>query len=353
LSGRARWVLPLCLLGLIALSVYRLHCATPASPYYEFSGASMGTTYSVKLAEEGLDREALERIAAGIEARLEEVEALMSTWRPESELSRFNRHRSTEPFSVSPETLAVFRTAREISDISGGAFDVTVAPLVAAWGFGATNRLPEPPGEEELGVLRKRVGYWKIELLEEEGSLRKTEPDTTCDLSAIAKGYGVDRVAEGLLELGYLNFLVEVGGELRGRGRRRDGHPWRIAIERPEGGTARGIHEVIELADGAVATSGDYRNYYEVDGVRVSHTIDPRRGAPIRHGLASVSVLDSEATRADALATALNVLGLQRGLAIAEQHGIGALFIVHEPDGGFRSIATEPFGSLADAAIRP
>jgi len=345
LSGRAKLALPLCILGLLALSVYRLHCAAPGLPYFEFAGATMGTTWSVKLAEESLEAGAQARITAEIEGRLEEVEALMSTWRPESELSRFNRHHSTEPFAVSPQTLAVFRAAREVSDLSGGAFDVTVAPLVAAWGFGATDRLPEPPATAELAALRERVGYWKIELDEVAGTLRKTEPDTTCDLSAIAKGHGVDRIAEGLVELGYENFLVEVGGELRARGRKREGGGWRVAIERPEDGAARSIHEIIELRDTAIATSGDYRNYYEVGGERVSHTIDPRRGEPIRHGVASVSILHPEAVRADALATALNVLGLQRGLAVAEQHGLGALFIVREPDGSFRSIATAAFGA--------
>jgi thiamine biosynthesis lipoprotein len=353
LSGRAKLALPLCVLALTALTVYRLQCAPSAAPYYEFSGAAMGTAWSVKLAEASLDAEARSRIAGEIERRLEEVETLMSTWRAESELSRFNRHRSTEPFAVSPQTLAVFRAAREVSDLSGGAFDVTVAPLVAAWGFGATDRLPEPPAEEELAALRERVGYWKIELDGEAGTLRKTEPDTTCDLSAIAKGYGVDRVAEALVQLGYEHFLVEVGGELRARGYKRDGSGWRVAIERPEAGATRSIYEVIELRDTAVATSGDYRNYYEVDGERVSHTIDPRRGAPIRHGVASVSVLHPDAVRADALATALNVLGLQRGLAVAEQHGLGALFIVREPEGGFRSIATAPFGAVLDAAKEP
>lgn len=234
LSGRARLALPLCILALAALSVHRLYCAAPETPYYEFSGATMGTTYSVKLAEQDLDAEAQTRIASEIERRLEEVEALMSTWRPESELSRFNRHRSTEPFAASPQTLAVFRSAREVSDLSGGAFDVTVAPLVAAWGFGATDRLPEPPADEELAVLRERVGYWKIELDEVAGTLRKTEPDVTCDLSAIAKGHGVDRVSEGLVALGYESFLVEVGGELRARGHKRDGQSWRVAIERPK-----------------------------------------------------------------------------------------------------------------------
>jgi thiamine biosynthesis lipoprotein len=347
-ARRARILLPLFLGLLLAFAGYRLACA-PAPPAAEFRGETMGTFYSVKLAVEDLPAEARDAIQAAIQERLDRVNRLMSTYLPDSELSRFNRYAANEPFPVAPETLEVFRIAREVSELSGGAFDVTVGPLVAAWGFGPSERAAVPPTEEELARLRSRVGFERIEIDAAAGTLTKTRADVVCDLSAIAKGYAVDRVAAALRELGFADFLVEVGGEVRAQGHRPDGAVWRVAIEKPDS-DPRGVFEVIALRDMALATSGDYRNYYEVGGRRISHTIDPRTGRPVEHSLASVSVLDSEAVRADALATALDVLGPEAGYSLAEREGLAAYFIVRREDGSFAAFATPAFERARGAA---
>jgi thiamine biosynthesis lipoprotein len=340
LGARAKLLLPLLLLLLLVASIHRLACAPAPSTPVEFTGESMGTIWSVKLAlaELGVDERAA--VLGAIESQLRAVDEAMSTWRPESELSRFNAHDATEPFPVSDEMVAVLRIASEVSELSGGAFDVTVGPIVAAWGFGATDRIPAPPPPEELEALRVRVGYELVEVRPH--ALRKARGDVACDLSAIAKGYAVDRVAEALVALGYRDYLVEVGGEIRARGERLQGGAWRVAIERPDAG-ARDLFDVLPLRDIALATSGDYRNFYESGGRRYSHTIDPRSARPIEHALASVSVLHRQAVYADALATALNVLGPEAGYSLAEREGVAALFIVRESDGEFTARATPAF----------
>jgi thiamine biosynthesis lipoprotein len=333
---------------LLGLAIHRLIIADPIDrPYFEFTGRTMGTTFSVKVATQDLSETAKVDLGRNIESQLDRVDALMSTYRPDSELSRFNRHASTEPFEFSEETIEVLRIARQVSEMTDGAFDITVGPLVAAWGFGATDRPPEPPSDESRRELEQRVGYTKLVYDSQRPTVAKTNPEIKCDLSAIAKGYGVDLVARTISGLGHANYLVEVGGELRARGRKLDGRPWRVGIERP-GAAARITHQLVVLFDMSLATSGDYRDYYEIGDQRISHTIDPRAGRPIAHRLASVSVLHPEAVWADALATALNVMGPKDGSAWAEAHDIPALFLVREDGGGFRSVATTAFASLLD-----
>ena len=345
LTARARILLPIFLIVLVVLTVMRLCAEHPTGARLAFSGSTMGTTWSVKIVANGVSSAERKNLAAKIEGRLTRVNRLMSTYDPESELSRFNQHTSTRPFALSPETFEVFRVAQEVSELTGGAFDVTVGPLVAAWGFGATNRVPAPPPPEELATLRQRVGYRLIELDPASSSVVKRHPETVCDLSAVAKGYAVDQVALGLVERGYTDFLVEVGGEMKAGGEREGGGPWRVAIERPEP-AQRSIFKLVKLADQALATSGDYRSYYDKDGVRFSHLIDPRSGRPIAHDLTSVSVVHPSAAYADALATGLGVLGTEEGYTLAEGRGLAAYFIVREPDGGLRGIPTTSFESL-------
>lgn len=329
---------------LAALSVHRLQCAGVVGPYVAFSGRSMGTTYEVKVARADLSPDDMREIGAAIEQTLERVNALMSTWREDSELSRFNARHSTEPFAIDFETARVLAVALEMSDKSQGAFDVTVGPLVEAWGFGRTP-LEDVPDADRVTELRTRVGWEKLTLDQAHSSLSKSVPDLEADLSAVAKGYGVDAVAEALEALGQTAYLVEIGGELRARGERLDGRPFRVAIEEPVIDDRR-IHRVIDLRDIAMATSGDYRNWIEVDGVRLSHTLDPRTGRPITHDLASVTVLHPEAVWADAWATALNVLGPDAGYELAQREGLPAYFIIRTGDGGFESRATPAFVPL-------
>ena len=305
----------------------------------------MGTTYSVKVVADALGGGERKRIAAVIEEKLGEVDRLMSTYDPDSELSRLNRHHSSEPFLVSHQTLEVLRVARSVSELSGGGFDMTVGPLVAAWGFGADGGEPRQPAPGELERLRDRVGYELVTIDPASGSVTKANPATVCDLSAVAKGYAVDQVADALLALGLTDFLLEVGGELKARGRKESGAPWRVGIELPDAPPRR-VHRAIELRDAAMATSGDYRSFHLQDGARISHIIDPRSGRPIDHDLASVSVIHEEAVYADALATALLVLGPEAGFALAEREGLAAYFIVRQADASFRSFASAAFEAL-------
>lgn len=310
----------------------------------------MGTTWAVKVHAPDATAAERDQLLGAIRERLDRVDRLMSSYDADSEISRFNRFRSTEPFALSPATLEVFALAEEVSQLTGGAFDVTVGPVVAAWGFGATSPPsaegpPAAPSEAELASLREHVGYRLLKLQRGASRIAKAHADVSCDLSAIAKGYAVDELVAAVRERGYGDFLVEVGGELAARGQRPDGTRWRVAIERPDA-LGRSIYAVVGLEDQAMATSGDYRNFYRRDGVRLSHLIDPRIGRPIAHRLASVTVIDPSAARADALATALSVLGPGPGYALAEREGIPAYFIVRDATGELESRATSGFAGL-------
>jgi thiamine biosynthesis lipoprotein len=312
------------------------------------SGQSMGTTWSVIAS---LPDDTLHELEAGqrvVEERLQTVERLMSNWDRDSELSRFNRHASTAPFRLSPETLEVLSLARQVSEKTAGAFDVTVGPLVSAWGFGAGARAQtRRPGAVEIAKLRERVGFRFLGLSPSESTAHKRRADVVCDLSGIAKGFAVDAAARALTELGWTDFVIELGGDVRASGRRTDGEIWRVGVERPDAG-GRIVHAVVDLADRAMATSGDYRSFRiesneAGEDVRLSHIIDPRTGRPVSHALASVSVVREDAALADAWATALLVLGLERGRELADAEGIGAFFITRTGGDTFAAEATRQF----------
>ena len=344
LNRRARWLLPIFLLLLVGLTFRHLlfpdpHTLTP------FSGATMGTTWSVKLAGPPLDSASHGRVLGAVETELERVNRLMSSWDPASELSRFNRWESPQPFPLSPSNIEVFALAAEVSEQSGGAFDITVGPLVAAWGFGADAAGTEAPSPEQLSQLGERVGYRRLRLDPKSGSIRKQHPEISADLSAIAKGYAVDRVANAIAALGYPNFLVEIGGELKAHGQKRPERDWRVAVERPDE-LVRSIYAVVALRNLGMATSGDYRNFVLEDGTRRSHLIDPRLGRPVMHTLASVSVVDPSTARADALATAFGVMGIEAGFELAARLNIAAYFIERQDDGGYSARFTPAFAPL-------
>ncbi len=347
----AKVLLPVGIVILMGLTVWRVVLTERGAPVHEYAGVTMGTTYAVKV-DARLTAKQRKAIADTIEQRLSEVDGLMSTYDTTSELSRFNRHESTDPFVVSSLMLEVFATAREVSERSGGAFDVTVAPLVDAWGFGPPGRVAAAPSETHLSTLRSGVGYEKVQIDREAGTLVKTHPQTVADLSAVAKGYGVDRVSSALADLGIGSFLVEVGGEIKATGMKRDGTPWRVGIERPD--TAmRAVYRGVDLIDEAVATSGDYRNFYEHHGVRYAHIIDPRTARPIPYAGASVTVVHASAAMADAWATALSVLGPDEGYDLAEREGVAALFVVRT-DSGYSAHATPAFrqGGEPESSVR-
>jgi thiamine biosynthesis lipoprotein len=315
--------------ALAALFACLLTACTPRPQPAEsvtFEGSIMGTTFHVKLVAK-LDDAATAAAANAVEAALQRVDGKMSTYKTDSELSQLNQHAAGAPVTLSDETFKVLALAQQVNAESGGAFDVTVGPLVNAWGFGPTD-LESAPSDEVLAGLRALTGPDKIQLDPAARSVTKALDGVYCDLSAIAKGYGVDQAAEALLALGYQNFMVEVGGEVRTSGLNTQGVAWRIAIEKPLD-YDRAMQEIVGLSNMSLATSGNYRNFYMDGDKRISHTINPRTGRPVDHALASVSVIHPECALADAYATALMVLGPDEGMAFAERLGLAVFFIIH------------------------
>lgn len=311
------------------LFLFLCGCGGPANRF-EHGGQVMGTTYTVKIARlpPGIDETAL---AGQIQATLDAVDRRMSTYKPDSELSLLNANRDTAWIDVSPELLEVLRISAETSVLSDGAFDVTVGPLVNLWNFGPEVHPDRVPSQNEIAQARERVGYHLLELRADPPAVRKQRGDLYVDLSAVAKGYAVDRVADRLEALGIENYLVEVGGELRVRGSSPKGRPWQVAVEKPVAAT-RTVQRVLPVSGGAVATSGDYRNFFEIEGRRYSHEIDPKTGWPVQHPLVSATVLHESCAHADALATAMMVLGPERAMEIATQQNLAVLLIVRNGD---------------------
>jgi thiamine biosynthesis lipoprotein len=323
--------------------------APPRPQAAVFEGDTMGTTYTVKVVVPKMTEAEQAGTHAAIRAALDEVDLSMSTYKPDSQLSRFNRHQSSEPFAFSADVIRVFLLAQEVSEASGGAFDVTVGPIVNAWGFGPVKQA-RPPTDAELTAARAGVGYRLLAIDAAAGTIAKARPNMYADLSAIAKGFGVDQVARALDARGFGRYMVEVGGEVRVKGRNAAGVPWQVGIERPDE-TAQRAQLVVPMTNVSMATSGDYRNYFEKDGRRFSHEIDPTTGYPIRHRLASVTVLAPECAFADAYATALLVLGPERGYALALDKGLAAYFIERRPEGGFAERQTPAFAALTGNAM--
>lgn len=333
-------------LALPAMAVLLLAaCQSPpnAATPLRLSGATMGTSWSVTLGglPAGTTRNQLQPL---LQQRLDRINALMSTYDPASELSRFNDQSSSDWFPVAAETAAVVALAQQISRLTDGAFDVTVGPLVDLWGFGPLPRASQPPTAHQVEQTRHRVGYRHLQVRRSPAALRKTVAGLRVDLSAIAKGYAVDQLAELLAQYDIHDALVEIGGELRLLGHRPDGQPWRIAIERPEPGS-RAVEKLLALQPTAVATSGNYRNFYQADGQRYAHTINPASGYPVHHRLASATVLAPSAAQADALATALMVMGEQRARTFCQREGIAALLLIHQ-DSALAAETTPGFAAL-------
>jgi thiamine biosynthesis lipoprotein len=300
---------------------------------YRFDGISMGTRYTVKIARRVLSPTRLEAIHADVQAALAGVDERMSLYRPNSELCRLNRHPAGR-LAVSPALFSVLDAALQVATVSGGAFDPTVAPLVAAWGFGpgAAQDLPQPA---DLARQRRAVGHGGLALDPTSRTVTKAVAELAIDLGGIAKGRAVDEAARALVSAGIEDFMVEAGGEICAGGQNAHGRPWVIGIEEPDAWPRR-ARLVLPLSGEAIATSGDYRLFVEHDGQRYPHAIDPATAAPIANGLASVSVIAADAMRADALATALLVMGPERGLALADQIGLAAHFIARDRDGSLR-----------------
>ncbi len=304
-------------------------------------GEALGTTWTLKSAEVHTDDRAQELLAV-VESALADVDQSMSTYRPDSELMAINAAEGAQAIALSNLMGRVLGEALDVGRASNGAFDVTIGPLVKAWGFGPNKRRVAPPAEV-LEQLTASIGQDKLELTE--AGLTKAHPQVFVDLSAIAKGFAVDLAVQRLEAVGAKNILIEVGGEIVARGKNAQGQVWRLGIETPSE-SQRQIHHAVALDDAAMATSGDYRQYYELDGRRVSHLIDPRTGQPIEHRLASVTVVADQCSTADAWATALSVLGEKDGFELAQNRNLKAYFIVRTEDGGFSTLSTQSFDEL-------
>lgn len=315
-------------------------------------GESMGTTWQVLWADADRDgaRQAAVRVA--IEAELDLVVGQMSTWLPTSDLARFNAAPAGARLPL-PEAFAeVLAAALWLADTSSGAFNPASGALVNLWGFGPAPRYTDPGfASPSADAVRAAMPATDWRALRFDAAAREaTQPGgLRLDLSAIAKGHAVDRVARRLRAMGVAHALVELGGELRGQGLRPDGMPWWVDLETPPVRAGQAVPRATRVAlhSLSVATSGDYRRVYLVDGQRLPHSIDPRSGRPVAHGLASVSVLHADCLWADAWSTALTVAGREQGLALAEAHGIAALFLQREADGCLTETLTSAMERLA------
>ncbi|EED33066.1 thiamine biosynthesis lipoprotein [gamma proteobacterium NOR5-3] len=328
---RRCFALPLVLVGAVLLS-----SCDNGPRRVVLKGATMGTTWSVIYSLGGerpdstTDTVSPDALQVQIERELAAINQSLSTYIPDSEISRVNAGDGTGPVVLSQRFATVLDSALAVGELTDGAYDVTVGPLVELWGFGARAGTLTPPDASEIGAAMQLVGAERLAWDADTASLSRPE-GLRIDLSSIAKGYAVDQLSELLAAQGIVNGLVEIGGELRASGSRPEGGPWRLAVESPDLGQARFI-EALSVTDAAVATSGDYRNFFEYEGRRYSHLVDPRTGYPVAHELVSVTVIDPQCMTADALATALLVLGLDAALELAEAQGLAAHFVSRGKD---------------------
>jgi len=327
------------------LIVWSYNMKPKTLPNIHLQGETMGTTYNVKVSELNKAKEDATELKLMIDATLEEVNKQMSTWDPTSDISVFNKTNSTAECTLPAGFLSVVKIAKEVHRLSGGAFDPTIKPLIDAWGFGEKIMRAEPT-TEKINSLKGSYGFEQI-LLTEKG-MRKVNPDLTMNLSAIAKGYGVDQIFELISSKGYNNIFVEIGGEVRVKGKPFNADAWRVGIENPdlEGSFNKKLFEgkVLSLNDMAVASSGSYRNFRTVkSGQQISHIIDPRTGFPVVHSMVSVSIVHKHCVMADALATALFVLGPEEGMALVQKTPGVEAFMIFEKDGTLSSIMSKGF----------
>ena len=317
---------------------------------HTLNGLTMGTSWSVSLVAK--HTRSLTTLQSGIQYELDKVVAQMSTWETTSDLSQYNQAEAGTWHTLPDEFFYVLQYALDVARESNGAYDPTSGPLVNAWGFGPTAKQTQRPDQFTLDAALKRVG-WQNVLLDTHDKRALQPGGIYLDLSAIAKGFAVDQIARYLSQSGIESYLVEVGGEVRGAGIKPDALPWWVVLEQPTPFQSQQTpltETIIALHNLSVATSGDYRRYFTVDegnqSAHYSHTIDPRTGEPIQHGLAAVTVIHRDCITADAVSTALNVLGAEAGLAFAKKHSIPALFITRTNDGFIEQMSPE-FSAMA------
>lgn len=306
-----------------------------------FSGTAFATSYQVRVLDPGAAFSA-DIVPGAVQGLLDQIDMSLSTWKPDSELNRFSRQPVGKPFVASATLWQILQVAKQAYEQTDGAFDPTVRPLVDLWGFGPVDTGDRIPGDAEIAAAKKKLGFDRIEMLSGNTLVRRA--DVSLDLSAIGEGYAADRVAALLDSLGATDYMVAIAGAIRVAGHNRDGQPWRIAVQRPTPNPGE-VERVLRASGIGLSTSGDYRNYFERDGVRYSHEIDPRSGRPIAHNLASVTVFAPTAAEADALATALMVMGPERARRFAEARELAVLLVTREGQGFAESHTTrlEPY----------
>lgn len=305
-----------------------LAACKPGASVLELTGFTMGTSYNV-VAIEGTSSVTEAEVAAAVEKALTTVNASMSNWTADSEISKFNATRGGTPVGLSRELADVMDAAEAVHIASEGTFDTTMGPLIELWGFGATGTQSRP-SDAEITAAQARSGHANT-LGVSTGTLQKQQDDTQVYLAAIGKGYGADHVGRALETLGITDYMVEIGGDLYASGRNPNGTPWQIGVETPNAHD-RSVLDVVGISNVGLASSGDYRNYFEQDGQRYSHVIDPTTGRPITHKTASATVIAENAMLADAWATAMLILGQDRGLEIAEAQNLAVLFVERDAD---------------------
>lgn len=324
----------------LIVSLLFITSCTKSDELYSLKGGTMGTTFSVLYITKNISKKSVQD---SVYKALEEINDKMSTFRKSSELSKINRNESKEWIKVSDKLYNVLSSAKSVSDLTEDGFDVTVGPIVNLWGFGPDGER-KVPTRNAIDNAMSKSGIRKLLIDTKMKRIKKLKAGLYIDLSAIAKGFGVDIVAKSLDKLKIENYMVEVGGEVKTKGHKFS-RPWRIAVESPNAQNGN-YQKVLNLTDMAVATSGNYRNYFKADGKRYSHTINPKTGFPVKHSLASVTIVDeASCMKADAIATGMMVLGYEKGMQVAEDHGIAAYFI-YEKDGQFKVTSSTKFRKL-------
>jgi thiamine biosynthesis lipoprotein len=330
---------------LAIIIILLLSAACDAKREQIIQGRTMGTTYHVTVVTGWF--QPISGLQEAIELRLKEINQSMSTYIHDSEISRFNRfQRAGRPFPISSDFFEVMKMARTIYRLSNGAWDGTVSPLITLWGFGPETVPVRVPPPQQIAARRSAIGFADIEV-KDPGILIKKRADIALDLSSIAKGYGVDQVAAVIRSRKFDDYLVEIGGEVVASGRRGDGKLWRVGINQPRPAAgANEVYRVVDLDNAALATSGDYRNFFTLNGIRYSHVIDPKIGYPVSNSVVSVSIIADSCTFADGLATAIMVMGAEKGLRLLNRlEEVEGLIVLQELNDRLVDYASDGFGS--------
>ncbi|WP_342324346.1 FAD:protein FMN transferase ApbE [Kosakonia sp. BYX6] len=319
--------------GVVAVLFVLTGCDSdnPAKPTV-LEGKTMGTFWRVSVVN--VERQQAQALQQKIQTQLDADDHLLSTWKNDSSLMRFNHASSTVPWPVSAAMADIVTTALRVGDKTDGAMDITVGPLVNLWGFGPDKQPVKTPDQAQIAAAKARTGLQHLAVINRAGEqfLQKDLPDLFVDLSTVGEGYAADHLAQLMEREGIARYLVSVGGALASRGMNAQGQPWRVAIQKPTD-RENAAQAVVDINGHGISTSGSYRNYYELDGKRISHIIDPRTGRPIEHALVSVTVIAPTALEADAWDTGLMVLGTEQAKDVVKREGLAVFMIIKQGEG--------------------